>query len=402
MGKKRIMVKAKLLEISAVDRPAQPDAKVVLRKREFSADERDSAAESGAAMPDGSYPIKNRTDLKNAIAAFGRAKNQAAVAKHIKRRAKALGLSDMLPEDGKLAELIGKVEPVQKLKPSKGESKEDYVSRFMGDERMKGEYPDEDQRVAVAMSMYRSKKNLSDGSTPADPEVSNQLAGNQEDMTQEQIVLLQKRAERAEKALALTNAERELFNTLDTAAQDTFLALPAASRLAEIQKSKDSNPVVHTDSRGREFRKNDDPRLIEMAKDADIDRKARLESEKLARMERISKRAAGLDKLPGDEADKVLLVEAVEKLETAEQREKAWTLLGKLNGEYAKAFTRIGTKETPVAEGTEPEQQLNAMAKSWREKNPRLTEAQAYNAIIRTPEGMALYNKYLEQVHSDD
>lgn len=67
-------------------------------KREFSADERQAAADSGAALPDGSFPIKNKQDLHNAIQAIGRAKNRARAMAHIKSRAKALGATDMLPD----------------------------------------------------------------------------------------------------------------------------------------------------------------------------------------------------------------------------------------------------------------------------------------------------------------
>ena len=73
-------------------------------KREFSAAQRESAASSGAAMPDGSYPIKTVGDLKNAIQAFGRAKDPAATKAHIKARAKALGHEEMVPENWKGAD----------------------------------------------------------------------------------------------------------------------------------------------------------------------------------------------------------------------------------------------------------------------------------------------------------
>lgn len=66
--------------------------------REFSAEQRKKAAESGAAMPGGGFPIKNEKDLKNAIQAIGRAKNRAATIKHIKSRARSLGLSKLVPE----------------------------------------------------------------------------------------------------------------------------------------------------------------------------------------------------------------------------------------------------------------------------------------------------------------
>lgn len=88
-------------EISAVDTPASPGAMMTFWKRDFSAEE-------GKAMPDGSFPIANVTDLRNAIQAFGRADNKSEVADHIARRARALDAGGELPEEGKLADMIGK------------------------------------------------------------------------------------------------------------------------------------------------------------------------------------------------------------------------------------------------------------------------------------------------------
>lgn len=68
-------------------------------KRDFSADERKTMADSGAAMPGGGYPIANTSDLSNAIQAIGRAKDPAATKRHIIARAKVLGASDKIPAD---------------------------------------------------------------------------------------------------------------------------------------------------------------------------------------------------------------------------------------------------------------------------------------------------------------
>lgn len=63
-----------------------------LEKREFDTKERESAAESGAALPDGSFPIKNKKDLDNARQAVGRAKDPQKARAHIRARAAALGV----------------------------------------------------------------------------------------------------------------------------------------------------------------------------------------------------------------------------------------------------------------------------------------------------------------------
>ena len=67
-------------------------------RADFTDKEREHLAATGAAMKDGSYPIRNEQDLKNAIQAFGRAKNPDAVKAHIISRAKTLGLTHLLPD----------------------------------------------------------------------------------------------------------------------------------------------------------------------------------------------------------------------------------------------------------------------------------------------------------------
>ena len=70
-------------------------------KRDFSAKEREHAASTGAAMPDGSYPINNRTDLENAIRSWGRGGAKPDVKAHIISRAKTLGATDLIPDNWK-------------------------------------------------------------------------------------------------------------------------------------------------------------------------------------------------------------------------------------------------------------------------------------------------------------
>ena len=69
-----------------------------MAKAEFSTDDRKNLAGKGEALPDGSYPIRNKSDLHNAIQAFGRAKDKGKAKAWIMRRAKALGATSMLPE----------------------------------------------------------------------------------------------------------------------------------------------------------------------------------------------------------------------------------------------------------------------------------------------------------------
>lgn len=76
------------------------DARVAeLAKADLSAAGRKKAAASGAAMPDGSYPITTKADLRKAIKAVGRGGiDHDKIRAHIVKRAKALGLEALVPD----------------------------------------------------------------------------------------------------------------------------------------------------------------------------------------------------------------------------------------------------------------------------------------------------------------
>jgi|1048.fasta_scaffold51166_2 hypothetical protein len=75
------------------------DEDMVDEKGMYSDEERMKLAEEGMALPDGSYPIKNVEDLKNAIQAYGRAKDKEKAKAHIMKRAKELKAEDLIPEN---------------------------------------------------------------------------------------------------------------------------------------------------------------------------------------------------------------------------------------------------------------------------------------------------------------
>ncbi len=65
----------------------------------FKTDQRKKLAEKNQAMPGGGYPIRNRSDLKRAIQAYGRAKNKIAAKSWIIKRAKELNAMNLLPAE---------------------------------------------------------------------------------------------------------------------------------------------------------------------------------------------------------------------------------------------------------------------------------------------------------------
>lgn len=83
-------------EISALARKFD---EVEFEKREFSEKERKHLASTGAALPDGSFPISSAKDVENAVKAHGRAGDPEKAKAHIIARAKELKATHLLPAD---------------------------------------------------------------------------------------------------------------------------------------------------------------------------------------------------------------------------------------------------------------------------------------------------------------
>lgn len=92
-----------LLEFEMIEAESSEDdperlAEIYFKKM-FSEERRNELAKRGMALPDGSYPIESEEDLKNAIQAYGRAKDKDKAKAHITKRAKALGKDDLIPDN---------------------------------------------------------------------------------------------------------------------------------------------------------------------------------------------------------------------------------------------------------------------------------------------------------------
>lgn len=82
-----------------LSRGAAFEDEVELATREFTESSRKKMAKSGSALPGGGFPIPDIDALKRAIQSIGRAKNPAAAKAHIKKRAAALGATNLIPKD---------------------------------------------------------------------------------------------------------------------------------------------------------------------------------------------------------------------------------------------------------------------------------------------------------------
>ena len=96
-----------------------PDTEVAVTAGGYSSKDRKKDAKRGYAMPSGAYPIRDVEDLKNAVKAFGRAKDseKAAVKRHIRKRAKALNRMDLIPDNWRELSVVERGEELASQSP---------------------------------------------------------------------------------------------------------------------------------------------------------------------------------------------------------------------------------------------------------------------------------------------
>ena len=75
----------------------EAEAAEIALKRAFTDEQRETMSKEGSAMSDGSYPIASENDLRNAVQAFGRAKDKDKAKRHIMKRARELKLESLIP-----------------------------------------------------------------------------------------------------------------------------------------------------------------------------------------------------------------------------------------------------------------------------------------------------------------
>lgn len=92
-----------LEDCGCTDKDSALEAINALIFRDYSDEERKRLADEGKALPDGSFPIADEEDLRNAIQAIGRASDPEKARAHIKKRARELDKEDLIPEDWSLA-----------------------------------------------------------------------------------------------------------------------------------------------------------------------------------------------------------------------------------------------------------------------------------------------------------
>lgn len=197
------------------------------------------------------------------------------------------------------------------------------------------------------------------------------------------------------KAETLTQAEKDFAATLTPEQKKKFMDAEMSERETMMAKAAGDNPVVYKSDTGEEFRKNDDPRLVAYAKQADEDRK-------IAKAEREARQNAEFAKRADDEYGNVV--------GSTEERAAMLKAIAGMPDDVRKSFEAVmgqaeqlnkanmitkGHGSGTVKKGS-PDAQLDALAKRHQEANPGTSYAKAYDAVLQTEEGSRLYSESRE------
>lgn len=202
--------------------------------------------------------------------------------------------------------------------------------------------------------------------------------------------------------LKLSTDARAHFDGLDATAQDAFLAKSADEQRADVEMAKSADPVLYTCADGTAIRKSDGPAVLSMAKRAD-----KLEAD-LAKANAANEDATFAKRardefgyLPAEGTAEML--KAAEAMTDPDKKKKMLDAMRAANTAAAKKHRSIGSAgpDDEPDGGEDASDALDNMAKAYAEKNS-VSLAKAYDAVLQTEEGAALYAKSVGHPQAED
>jgi hypothetical protein len=361
---------------------------VTTAKRAFDAAARRRDAKSGAAEGDGSFPIENASDLKNAMRAVGRSKNPAKTKAHIRARAKALGLTSMLSdafkrEDTALSKFIDLFKSFGRATSALSESVKSIV---------------DDKEVANKADLI--DETIKQFSEHVEDELEKTLSGDEPGAENGEDAM----SPELKKALGLADAATEADAIAAIAKRDLDLEIAKAGMTADEMSHHDAlksdddkkafRALSREDRKARMVKRVDDlpAHVVKALQDAEETKKRLAVLEAKDELVTFQKRAVeiGLTEGQGEllmkahKGDK----EALTKIENAIKGLNEQIATGKLFTEFGSA--QGGNADDPYAE-------ITAKAEVLKKANPKLTIEKAKAQVIEDPANRDLVKRYQDQ-----
>lgn len=406
-GKRRVMKEFRLVELSAVDVPAQEGARALLMKRSDEVDKRLPGPKKGEKRGDfvGRFMASEAAktefpddDQRLAVAneRFGKSDGaMVLITSSVEGHSHAVWIHD----GGRGGETSYGKGPDEEMGHSHPWAMDASGNIVVGENDGHTHDVDTGALVQAILAAKRDRGAMVSGDGSIDPNASkertsmpdNKPSENQD--LEQKVDELTKRANRAESVIALSPEHRAHFDQLEGDAADEFLGKSATERDAILRAEAEADKVVYKAADGTEFRASDDSRIVAQAKRADQAIAKAEAAEKRAEDAELRKRAeTTLSHSPGTIEERMETLRAVESIQDENARETSLKQLRAGNDALKAAFESNGSTDSGGAGDETPMGQLDALvAKVAKDEN--LSEADAYTKVLETPEGQALYAK---------
>lgn len=396
-----------LIEVSLVDNPADPNARVAFFKRDdmgkevdeavgdelpprkrkkrvlkpkkamykrsryFSPQSREAMAGKGHAMPDGSFPIPDPDAVSRAVQSIGRAdpNKRAAVRNHIIRRARALGCMDKVPsdwlskEEGSMANQLEDNTFLHSLADALGFEVDPEAS-----------LDELDSALREVVDFDKLSKVIGEGGEESYPprDTDTDTGGEMPEID-------------------ITNLPDEVVEHINSLAKERDEALAKAEELEKgitAEGDGEEDVLKSADPALREYIRKAEERAEAAEAIAKAEREARLEREFLAKAEQMP--------YVGESRSEFgTLLKSLNQSLPTETFEKVEQILKAANEQIreGRLFAEAGVGGEGMA--GDAYQELEGIAKGYRKADPDLSEAEAFDkAMSERPD---LYKRYLTE-----
>jgi hypothetical protein len=226
------------------------------------------------------------------------------------------------------------------------------------------------------------------------PDTEIDMAAEKDAGPSAEVTELQNQVDRLQKIVDLSLEHRAHYDGLTVSKQASFLDAEDGDRDALIEKSAKNDPVVFTSDDGTEYRKSAGDLLIKMAKERDEDRAELVKSRVEAQQARLEKRAnEELGLLPGEVVAKIALLRGLDAIDAEDDVKKAAAkILVDANKIASLAFQTVGKSVPDTAMDTSSAQGEidRRVAKAMTEDS--LPRERALQKVLNSAEGRALYD----------
>ncbi len=202
-------------------------------------------------------------------------------------------------------------------------------------------------------------------------------------------VALEKKVSTLESQLATATAlagmndtQKSYYNGLDDIGKSDFVTKSMTQRDEAVELHKAADAVVYTSvTDGSVFRKSDDPRLVQMAKQHDLTHQAMTKSlEDNANMALEKRASVEMQYMAGTTETHVAILKALDGIEDEGIRKSAYESLKAKNDSMAGVFKNVGSSFVKNEAGTDgnAEEELESLAKAYvADKGGNYTDAYA-------------------------